>query len=65
MANSVDPDEMAHSAVSHLGLNCLLRPAVRIHMVNIVRLGGYYGEHFLIISMKMCYGKAPDKRGNR
>ena len=26
MANSVDPDEMPHSAASHLGLNCLLRP---------------------------------------
>ena len=26
MANSVDPDEMPHSAVSHLGLHCLLRP---------------------------------------
>ena len=26
VANSVDPDEMPHSAASHLGLNCLLRP---------------------------------------
>ena len=27
MANSVDPDEMLHSAASsHLGLHCLLRP---------------------------------------
>ena len=26
MANSVDLDEMPHSAASHLGLNCLLRP---------------------------------------
>ena len=26
VANSVDPDEMPHSAVSHLGLYCLLRP---------------------------------------
>ena len=26
MANSVDPDETPHSAASHLGLNCLLRP---------------------------------------
>ena len=26
MANSVDPDEMPHSAASHLGLHCLLRP---------------------------------------
>ena len=25
-ANSVDPDETPHSAVSHLGLYCLLRP---------------------------------------
>ena len=25
MANSVDPDEMPHSAASHLGLLCLLR----------------------------------------
>ena len=27
MANSLDPDEMLHSAASHLGLHCLLRPA--------------------------------------
>ena len=26
MANSVDPDETPHSAASHLGLHCLLRP---------------------------------------
>ena len=26
VANNVDPDEMPHSAVSHLGLHCLLRP---------------------------------------
>ena len=26
MANSVDPDEMPHSAASDLGLLCLLRP---------------------------------------
>ena len=26
MANSVDPGEMLHSAVSHLGLHCLFRP---------------------------------------
>ena len=26
MANSVDPDETPHSAASHLGLCCLLRP---------------------------------------
>ena len=26
VANSVDPDEMPHSAASHLGLYCLLRP---------------------------------------
>ena len=26
MANSVDPDETLHSAASHLGLHCLLRP---------------------------------------
>ena len=26
VANSVDPDEMLHSAASHLGLHCLLRP---------------------------------------
>ena len=32
MANSVDPDETPHSAASHQGLYCLLRP-VRIHTV--------------------------------
>ena len=26
MANSVEPDEMPHSAASHLDLPCLLRP---------------------------------------
>ena len=26
MANSVDHDEIPHSAASHLGLHCLLRP---------------------------------------
>ena len=26
MANSVDPDEMPHSAASHPGLHCFLRP---------------------------------------
>ena len=26
VANSIDPDEMPHSAASHLGLHCLLRP---------------------------------------
>ena len=33
VANSVDPDEMPHSAASHLGLHCLLKP-VWIHMAN-------------------------------
>ena len=36
MANSVDPDEMPHSAASHLGLHCLLRPVCPVHMVNMV-----------------------------
>ena len=35
VTNSVDPDETPHCVVSHLGLHCLLRPAVQIHMVNI------------------------------
>ena len=26
VANAVDSDEMPHSAASHLGLHCLLRP---------------------------------------
>ena len=26
MANSVDPDQMPHSAASDLGVHCLLRP---------------------------------------
>ena len=26
MANSVDPDQIWHSAASHLGLHCLQRP---------------------------------------
>ena len=26
MANSIDTDEMQHSAASHLGLHCLHRP---------------------------------------
>ena len=26
MANSVDPDEMLHSAASHLGQHCFFRP---------------------------------------
>ena len=26
VANSVDPDQMLHSATSDLGLHCLLRP---------------------------------------
>ena len=30
MANSVDPDQMLHSAMSDLGLHCLLRPSVPI-----------------------------------
>ena len=29
VANSVDPDETPHSAASHLGLYCLLRPVCR------------------------------------
>ena len=33
MANTVDPDETLHSAVSHLGLHCLFRLSVQIHMV--------------------------------
>ena len=36
MANSVDPDETLRSAASHLGPYCLLRPSVRIYMVNMV-----------------------------
>ena len=36
MANSVDPDELLHSVVSHLGLHCLHRLSVRIHTVNTV-----------------------------
>ena len=36
MANNVEPDEMWYSAASHLGLHCLLRLSVRIHMVNTV-----------------------------
>ena len=30
MANSVDPDQMLHSAASDLGLHCLLRPVIQI-----------------------------------
>ena len=30
MANSVDPDQMLHSAASDLGLHCLERPTVPI-----------------------------------
>ena len=36
MTNSVDPDETPHSAASHLGLHCLLRPVCPNHMVNTV-----------------------------
>ena len=28
VANSVDPNETPHSALSHLGLQCLLRPVL-------------------------------------
>ena len=38
MANSVDPDEMPHSAASHLGLHCLTGMSIQIHMVNTVLL---------------------------
>ena len=35
MANGVDPDELAQSLASHLGLHSLLRPG-GIHRVNMV-----------------------------
>ena len=42
VANSVDPDETPHSAASHLGQYCLLRP-VRILSVNMVFTLGING----------------------
>ena len=36
VANNVDPDETPSPAASHLGLQCLLRAAFRIHTVNTV-----------------------------
>ena len=50
MPNSVDLDEMPHSAASHLGLHCLLRPIVRIHMVN---TGCIY--FLLAINPSLCF----------
>ena len=44
MANSVDPDEMLHSAASHLGLHCLLRP------VCLKTIGNYCNLNFPTLS---------------
>ena len=52
MANSVDPDEMQHSAASHLGLHCLLRPVC-------LDTYGKYGickrqQHYVTGETSMC-----------
>ena len=54
VANSVDPDEMPHFAVSHLGLYCLLRPVCPniygkygIHKYTLV--WGFVKEEYLLI----------------
>ena len=44
MTNSVDPDQMPHSAVSDLGLHCLQRPICP-------NTYGYYGTY------NMCFCK--------
>ena len=45
MANSVDPDQMPHSAASDLGLHCLQRPVcvliLRVIMVYLEELSVY------------------------
>ena len=44
VANSVDPDETPHSAASHLGLNCLLRPVCP----------NTYGKYSILKSEQIC-----------
>ena len=35
MANSIDPDQTPHSAVSDLGLHCLLRPVWLLRVITV------------------------------
>ena len=42
MANSVDPDETPHSAVSHLGLYCLLRLLIVLGFNDTSTLVGHF-----------------------
>ena len=48
VANSLDPDETPHSAASHLGLYCLLRPVCP-------NIYGKYGRFWISIKMIFVY----------
>ena len=52
MANSVDPDQTPHSAASHLGLHCLLRPVCQNTYVNTVHCKTFCDLHMPV----GCYG---------
>ena len=54
MANSVDPDETPHSAASHLGLNCLLRPVCpnTYGQYGISDLKGKYYQYLVNLTLK-------------
>ena len=51
MADSVDPDQMPHSAASDLGLHCLQRTSCP-------NTEGYYGTIVSYFSMKMKFFKS-------
>ena len=52
MANSVDTDETPHSAASHLGLYCLLRPVCP-------NTYGKYGNVYYHGDIKMFWFREP------
>ena len=52
VANSVDPDEMPHSAASQLGLLCLLSLSVQIQEINMV----FRRQLFAVYDPKHCCG---------
>ena len=60
MATSLDPDETLHSAASHLGLHCLLRP-VRIHTVNMVHLLSRVMLGILVLVLMYLYSTELDQ----
>ena len=73
MANSADPDQMLHSVLSNLGLQCLLRPGCLNTLGKMAPMQGcyvikdgdklmhWYRHNLPIKNVFLSYSKGPDQ----